>query len=248
MSGRATLNTHHAIKLVAVLAMTIDHVGVCLYPDELWWRAIGRIASVIFFFLVGHAQSYDSSRALVWWALAMAAISPLLGKPVFPLNVLVTILLCRQLLTMVEKKNLLAREPVMIIVAATVFFPVSAFFMEYGSLGFLYALMGYAVRSNQMDWRRGKLVMLVVLTAFVIGHCVSKPYSVEQMLFIALATTAVTLYLSRFRHRPIAWASPAARPLLWLSRHSMQYYVVHRLVLQAVGLMTGALKAGFRWI
>jgi len=47
LSGRA-------IKIIAVLSMTIDHIGFILFPDILWLRYIGRAAFPLFAFLIAH--------------------------------------------------------------------------------------------------------------------------------------------------------------------------------------------------
>lgn len=40
------------LKLIAILTMLIDHIGAVLYPDQMIFRYIGRIAFPIFVFLI----------------------------------------------------------------------------------------------------------------------------------------------------------------------------------------------------
>jgi len=77
------LTTHHLFKAFALVIMTIDHVGAFLYPDDLWWRAVGRIATPIWFFLVGYALVYRPRRDTALWALALMVISPFLVRAFF---------------------------------------------------------------------------------------------------------------------------------------------------------------------
>jgi uncharacterized membrane protein len=49
----ATFTNYDLLKLVALLAMTLDHLGAYLYPDIPELRVIGRAAAPIFCFLVG---------------------------------------------------------------------------------------------------------------------------------------------------------------------------------------------------
>ena len=51
-TGVATLDL---LKAFAVVTMLADHVGLYLFPDQLWWRAAGRPTIVIFGFLIGFA-------------------------------------------------------------------------------------------------------------------------------------------------------------------------------------------------
>ena len=41
MQGKLTSNQ---LKLLAMLTMTIDHIGVQLFPGILWLRIVGRLA------------------------------------------------------------------------------------------------------------------------------------------------------------------------------------------------------------
>lgn len=49
-----------SLKLIALLAMTIDHTALVFFPGALWMRFIGRIAMPIFSFLL--AESYRKTR------------------------------------------------------------------------------------------------------------------------------------------------------------------------------------------
>jgi TraX protein len=248
VTDRAMLNTHQVIKLLALVLMTVDHVGAFLYPDQLWWRAVGRITFPVWFFLVGHALNYRFSRDLLLWALVLVVLSPFLGKEVFPVNALITILCCQLALQQVEKHDWLTRYPAELIAASILFLIPSYLLMEYGVLGFFYALMGYAVRCGQMQWRRGKLVMLVAFGFYVGMMLFAFQFTPAQQIVAVLGTAAVTVYLARFVHRPVAMPRVVVAPLQTLSRWSMQYYVVHRVLFQAVGVMRGVLNPVMRWV
>jgi hypothetical protein len=77
------MHTHHAIKLVALVMMTIDHIGAFLWPDVLWLRAIGRIGIPVWFFLLGHALHYRVRSDWALWALVLVCLSPFLGLAFF---------------------------------------------------------------------------------------------------------------------------------------------------------------------
>lgn len=247
----ALLTTHHIIKVIALLIMTIDHMGAYLYPDDLWWRAVGRITFPVWFFLVGHALTYRIHRDTFLWALVLMLINPFLGNAALPLNALVTILACQIVLMQVERRNWLALYPWTLIVGCVVFFFPSYALMEYGSLGFLYALMGYAVRSGRIDSAVGYAVTIFALAAFIGGMALSFEFTTLQMLFVIVGTTLVTMVLVNFTHRPVqvVWMPRyLQRTTRFLSRYSLQYYVVHRVILQAIGTLSGVLNPAFRWI
>lgn len=240
------LTTHHLIKVVALIIMTIDHIGAYVYPEAYWWRAIGRTTFPVWFFLIGHAPQGKLSKDIWIWAGALALINPLLGGGVFPTNALITLACCHLAIGQIEKRDLLRREPWSLIIAAYILLLPSFVLMEYGTEGFLYALMGYAVRKGYMDWRTGKLVTVAALAMFLAMQVHAHPYDPVQLVFMVTGTTLVTYYLSRFEYKPVNSPKLFTRPLLYWSRHSMQYYVVHRVILQGIGVTTGALNPAIR--
>lgn len=52
------------LKMIAVVTMLIDHIGAVLYPGDMIWRYIGRIAFPIFVFLLteGFAHTKDAKK------------------------------------------------------------------------------------------------------------------------------------------------------------------------------------------
>jgi hypothetical protein len=244
------LNTHHVLKLVAIVAMTLDHIGGALLPDHDWLRVIGRLAIPIFFFLVGHALHYRIKADLVLWMVVMLLLSPLLGRAFFPANILATILCSQLLLRYIEKHQLLARDPWMLCIGACMLIFVTAPILEAGTMGMMFALMGYAVRSGQMGWRTGKLVSFVALGLCIGVQLVIFDFTVLQHAAMVALLVALMPVLMRFRHCPVRVPRPLAvfvRPTIWLSRVSAQYYVVHRLLLQALAMALGFKTFTLRW-
>jgi len=249
LADGSALNTHHFIKVVALLIMTIDHLGAFLWPDLLWLRAIGRVGFPVWFFLVGHATRYHTGRELVLWALILTLASPLLGLPFFLLNALITIIACQWVLRVIERRDSFVREPYALLFACVLFGPGTFALTEYGTLGLLYALMGYAVRTGQVRRARGRICALMAFATYLAALPVSFAFSPAQYALAILGTAAITYYLAHFVHRPLSFSHAAflRAPIVFLSRISLQYYVLHRCLLQALGLLRGTLKFGFHW-
>ena len=51
-----------ALKLIAMLSMILDHLGDNFFPDQLWMRALGRIAMPIFAFCVAEGFIHTRDR------------------------------------------------------------------------------------------------------------------------------------------------------------------------------------------
>ena len=56
-----------ALKIIAMVSMVIDHVGDSFFPQQIWIRAVGRIAMPIFAFCVaeGFIHTHDRGRYLL---------------------------------------------------------------------------------------------------------------------------------------------------------------------------------------
>lgn len=54
--------TSLSLKLVALLTMTVDHIGYAFFPFDAGWRMVGRISFPLFAFLVAEGCRKTSSR------------------------------------------------------------------------------------------------------------------------------------------------------------------------------------------
>ena len=48
------------IKLIAAVCMVVDHIGYIFFPEQLFWRLIGRISMPLFAYSI--ARGYEYSR------------------------------------------------------------------------------------------------------------------------------------------------------------------------------------------
>ncbi|MBQ8840958.1 MAG: hypothetical protein IJ004_06540 [Clostridia bacterium] len=62
------------LKIIALITMTIDHVGYFLYPTEQWLRIIGRIAFPIFAFLIAEGCRYTRNKKKYFITMLIFAV------------------------------------------------------------------------------------------------------------------------------------------------------------------------------
>jgi len=63
------------LKLIALIAMTFDHIGVSLFPHTIWLRVVGRLALPIFAYMIAEGCRYTRSRKRYLMSLlAVAAL------------------------------------------------------------------------------------------------------------------------------------------------------------------------------
>lgn len=63
--------TNNQLKMIAVISMTIDHIGHILFPQVQWLRLVGRLAFPIFAYMI--AQGCRHTRSMGKYLGSMAA-------------------------------------------------------------------------------------------------------------------------------------------------------------------------------
>jgi hypothetical protein len=230
MSSRARpLDSWDIVKVVAILLMVVDHVGIFIYnsdADAYWLRAIGRGAAPIFLFLTGYARSYRFSWELFWLALAFAAFDWVYFWHINTLNILFTVLICRMIFNWFESRGRVIQRPAEWFVGSVALFVTGAV-TQYGSMGFLLALCGYMRRHESAyppRLRYGLIAAMVALYTFYQVYFFSpdiSPVVATLMIF------GVMGWMMRFEVREIRAAWVPKAPLKLLSYYSGYLYVIH---------------------
>lgn len=60
--NKSRVLSSNVLKIIAIIAMTIDHIGYILLPDLVWMRIIGRIAFPVFAFLIAEGCKYTKNK------------------------------------------------------------------------------------------------------------------------------------------------------------------------------------------
>ena len=97
--GQPILAQSDALKLVAILSMTIDHVGAILLPYVGWLRIIGRVAFPLFAYQLaaGYLHTHNLAgyvrRLAIWGLIAQPIYMIAFGVHPWTLNIFATLLL-----------------------------------------------------------------------------------------------------------------------------------------------------------
>ena len=248
MNKPAILTSHDLLKTFAVIIMVIDHIGYYFYPEDMWWRAVGRIGFPIWFYLIGHASNRDFSPRLVGGALILMAMDIVTGMPVFPLNALVTIMILRLVLDRVMVP--VARDFRMVwpmtALFALLFLPTNAI-VEYGTLALMFAMLGYMVKNQETLGFRKEGVqnfMLVISLLFVVLQCFVFGFDAAQMIFMAAGTMGVCLVLLYFKAREFpVLDTKIPFYIKWFARfcgrRTLEIYVAHLVLFKIAALAMG---------
>lgn len=242
----ANLTSYDLLKSLALILMVLDHVGHFFYPDEMWFRIVGRMCVPIWLFLIGYARSQDLSKGL-WVGCALVALSAYVaGQFVLPLNILCTIILIRWLRGYFVIAAFRSAETLrgLFFILFFLTFPTALLF-EYGAMGMMFALFGYAVRNKeiigaQMEVRYLKYFAAASLFSFYIWQGVMMPHvSDAQALVLLFGLGGVGLLLWRFRgveyqDSTRIMAGSFVKIFQMMGRRTLEIYVAHIIIFRGV--------------
>lgn len=82
------------LKIIALVSMTIDHIGVIFFSDVVWLRIVGRIAFPIFSFLIAEGCRYTKNKTKYFLTVFLIGIICEIVMRFFisgPTNILITL-------------------------------------------------------------------------------------------------------------------------------------------------------------
>ena len=170
------------LKIIAMVAMTMDHLNYVIYDHITWLNYIGRLAFPIFAWqiVVGFEKTRDVKK-YIFRLFVLAIISQpffylLFGEfmSVFTLNTIFTLLFGLLCLCALKKSEFLG----LLVTLATCMLSEYVNF-DYGSFGILMIVIFYLFRNN-----KGLMVLfqLANLGIYQIFH----PNSIEMYSFVAI--------------------------------------------------------------
>lgn len=151
---------YDVFKAIAILTMILDHVGFYFFPYVDIYRAVGRIAAPIFFFLVGYSRSVKIDKNILTAAILLQILYLIINPEFQALNVLFTITILRFFNKYFKLLKDFLLPILFVIVAYTVLF--SQYYVEFGTIAILFSLLGYYVREKR------NIYFLYFLTASII--------------------------------------------------------------------------------
>lgn len=237
------LTSYDLMKTVAILLVVIDHIGFIFFPENYWFRALGRGCVPIWCFLIGYSKSRDLSAPIWVWSALLIASSFVTGGGVFPTPILVTFIVSRLILDSVARGVFKDWETLLY---GTFFFVMmiipTMIVADYGSAGFLLVLCGYALRhqkeinikpSTLQVFMGASVAIFIILELLVFRF---PPLEAKvSVVMVGLAAVAV-YYFRPMNMIGLTNALPAfvVTALQFTGRRTMEIYAIH-LILFKIG-------------
>lgn len=235
------VTTQDLLKTFAVILMIIDHLGYYFFPEIRWLRVLGRLCVPIWFFLVGYSKSQRLPATFLLGAFILFLADLGMGRPLLPLNVLVSMCVIRIILTPLMQR--MEEQPmliyVLVILSCLLYLP-SNVVLEYGTLGLSLAVIGYMVRRKEKY--DANLILnagFITLTSFCLNTQLGFSFDLGKMIFMDIASALImavlVYYLPKEHHYPRLDATHFLRvPLQLFGRYTLEIYVAHLLVFKII--------------
>ncbi len=240
------LTSYDLLKALAVLLMVVDHTGLYLFPDEVWFRVVGRLSMPIWCFLIGYARTREVPHML-WIGAGVLVVSSLVaGEYIFPATILFTLAAARLLIDRVMTQALRNYETLLGMFFLLFFLTIPTWFIiEYGTLGLLFAMFGYMRRnSGELQVKIFTVPTFAVASTLVYAGVQTiflPPISQEQLLFLLASLLALCLLLYLFKSceyprltQAVGVFSPVIR---LLGRRTLEIYVLHIICFRVFSLI-----------
>jgi hypothetical protein len=214
ISSMKQSNTQDLIKLVALFAMFIDHIGMFFLESDFYLRAIGRTAMPIFCFFAGYNLSKLNLKVL-WGGLLTLAIKIFCSGSLY-INILLGIFISEILVLKIGSNKWLSISIFICAGVLTFYGNVSNVF-EYGLLAFCFILCGNMANKKQ-DFSSLLVISLALLFIFNLLQ-----FRFNELLFFGVMVEFFACY--HLLH--LNMEKTSSIKLALVSRYILPIYVIH---------------------
>lgn len=249
------LTSYDLLKAFAVITMLIDHAGLYFFPDQEWWRVVGRMSFPVWFFLIGFARTRDIPLVMIGGALLITLSSYITGTGIFPLNALVSIMIIRLVIDWFMTPVMEGRRSLWSVALVLLLLIIPSYVVaEYGTLGLIMAIFGFLVRWKDMLKEKWALpaFALFALVSYSVIQQLTFGMNIPQTLSVFGGMTILTAILYRFKDVEYAGLSAKLpRPVIGLlqlmGRHTLEIYVIHVILFKLAAVALGIQGDWFTW-
>ena len=189
----------NALKLIALVSMTLDHVGLELFPDLEIFRILGRLALPIFAYMIAEGCTYTKNKwkyvGLTFGVGLLCQIVYFVAMESLYMCILITftlsILLIYALMWLEKRRDLLSVLVFVLVLAAELYvveilprtlLSGTDFAIDYGQYGVILPVLVYMGKK--------KHTKLLFLTPGLLGLALTSPFEVQWYAFLALIPLA----------------------------------------------------------
>ncbi len=203
------------LKMIALITMTIDHLGVFIFPGMIEFRIIGRLSFILYAFLLTEGFINTSNRYRYINRLTKMAIISQLGMlipgVVYPGNIFFTLTIGLYGLILLEEKAIIKYVLLLVI---SYFLPI-----DYSSYGVALIGLFYVIKVYKLNY----LVQIILFTLL-------NYYAITNLNFSTITYySTISLVLTWFYSGKRGYNSPLMTTIFYW------YYPIHFALLYLIG-------------
>ena len=250
------LTSYDLLKSLAVILMVLDHVGSYFYSDDMWWRAAATSAPLWFFF-VGYAKGRNLNPPIWTGAFLLFLACFIVGKSIFPLNILFAIIITRLVLDNVMAVFFKSKSDMFFVIVVMAILAIPSWVAwEYGTIGIMAAMWAWMLRHQDEDPLIKETLPwfgVVTIMGFIGMHLIAFDFSSLQTYMFAISTVIAfaLAYFFKVKTYPDLTAklpNIMVSALQIMGRYSLYLYVGHVLLFMVMGLWLNPEKFSlFEW-
>ena len=186
------------LKIIALISMIIDHIGMVFFPDIVIFRIIGRLAFPIFAFFIAEGWYYTKHRKkyvlllLIFMILSWFPFYKALDLPHYTINVMGVFLLSIAGMVLIDKIRLNNDKKVMYLCSFCLFILICLILecfslIPEGVLGVLLPIVFYAYKGREKHrFVAAGLVLLAMAVLVVLNEPIEFATFVQFFGLLAL--------------------------------------------------------------
>lgn len=235
------VTNYDVLKVLALGLMLVDHVGFYFFPDELWFRVVGRLCVPIWCFLIGYARSRDIGWPL-WLGVFILTVTNLVtGGAIFPVTILATFLIIRLSIDWIGRNIVISKESIitMLFAMVLIYWP-SMMIVEYGTAALVLALGGYAIREGNA-WV--KPIWIGAMIFYFFSQITTFNFTLLQAVALGIGLIPIGVLLWRFV--PIEFQGYKNAFLQFAGRNTLLIYIGHLVLFKLISAYF--MLGGYDW-
>lgn len=219
------VNNQDLYKLLAFFTMVIDHVGLYLYPENLYLRAIGRFSAPIWLFYFGfnYKDKPIFKDKIFYGALFLLIFDHFIA---FAPNILITMLATKVIIKKVKPFSNF-HWFLLSILSSILYYPSKLVF-DYGTLGLMTGFLGF-IEKNKDKFNPVPICCCFLQTVFT--QLVFFNFNVSEAIvaFLSILFSYLLLYKFELQKLRLNWASTFI--IRFFTRFSLYLYCLHLVIL-----------------
>jgi hypothetical protein len=225
-------NYQDFLKLLALICMVIDHLGLYFFPEVMVARSIGRYAMPIFCFFAGYNFKDTPRIKILFYGILLYCFSRfLISEELSVANILISIFLGQNYIWFFQKLSerhwqSFGTSYFHIIILASMW-GLTHNYIEYGTLSIAIMLIGYVAKKepNRLKLLAAVASFFSLLHSLVVFDAFFEPLHVFIVIIIS-----VMIYISL---TVINLGCKISWNIAFITRNMLEFYCLHLVIIES---------------